>query len=117
MALLHPQSMGVVKSELDLFTIPPTQVQVEKGYWVQYQPTINIPNSGPIQFNIAGSGEEYVDLSDILLQIKVKLVGAEGRNDMAPINLMLHSLFSHVEVSLNSQCITPPNHTYQTIVH
>lgn len=112
MALLHPQSVSVIKSELDLFTIPPTQVQVERGYWVQYQPTINIPNSGPIQFNIAGSGEEYIDLSDILLQTKVRIVGGAGRNDVGPINLFLHSLFSHVEVSLNSQCITPPNHTY-----
>lgn len=38
MALIHPQSCPCVKSELDLFSVPPTQQSVEHGHWVEYHP-------------------------------------------------------------------------------
>ncbi len=48
----------------------------------------------------------------ILLQTKVKIDGSGDKKHLAPINLLLHSLFSLVAVSLNIQCITSPKDTY-----
>ena len=38
MAFFHPHSCECVKSELDIFAIPPTQTSVEYGTWVEYNP-------------------------------------------------------------------------------
>ena len=33
MEAMHKDSCACAKSELDLFSVPPTQVEMEKGFW------------------------------------------------------------------------------------
>jgi len=53
--------------ETDLFTVPPTQTSIQQAEWVEYQPLTSILGNAPIEFSVIGSGEEYVDLSNVML--------------------------------------------------
>ena len=111
MAFVHHESQECTKSELDLFTIPATQTSITKGQWIEYHPLSNITDSGPIEFNVSGSGEEYLDLAKTLLFIKAKITKANGtalelNEQLGPVNLFLHSLFSQVDVSFNERLIS-----------
>ncbi|XP_041478872.1 uncharacterized protein F54H12.2-like [Lytechinus variegatus] len=117
MAFVHNDSCECVKSELDLFTVPPTQTSIEHGQWVEYHPLAQFSDGGPIEFHISGSGTEYLDLSQTQIYVKAKVVHHDGTNlvaddQVAPVNLFLHSLFSQVDVSLNDRVITPSTPTY-----
>lgn len=61
--LIRKDSIACVKSELDLFVVPPTQTAIEKGHFVEYHPLATITENGPVEFNISGNGEDYLDLS------------------------------------------------------
>lgn len=115
--LIHKDSAACSKSELDLFVIPPTQTAIEKGQFIEYHPLANIRDGGPIEFNISGSGEDYIDLSSTYLHVKAKIVKSDGtplpeKEPVAPVNLFLHALFSQVDVSLNERVISDSNNTY-----
>ena len=117
MAFVNPKSYICVKSELDLFSIPPTQTSIENGMMVEYHLIVSIVENGPIEFNIPGCGEDYLDLANPYLHIGVKIVEADGIDiaadaGLGPVNLLLHSLFSQVEVQLNDKLVTSSASTY-----
>ncbi|XP_071492416.1 uncharacterized protein F54H12.2-like [Diadema antillarum] len=117
MEKLHKLSCDCSKSEIDLFSIPPTQTTIEQGKWVEFFPVTSIADATPIQFHLQSSPEEYTDLSQTLLHLKAKVVNADGtaltdESSVAPVNLFLHSLFSEVDVMFNDTLITPSTNTY-----
>lgn len=121
-SFIHKDSTPCAKSELDLFALPPTQTAVEKGQFIEFHPLANIRDGGPVEFNISGSGEEYMDLSSSYLYVKVKIVKSDGsklpdKEEVAPINLILHSLFSQVDVSLNERIISSATNTYPYLAY
>jgi len=95
MAFVHEQSCECTKSELDLFSVPPTQTSIEQGSWIEYHPITSVIEGSPIEFDVNGSGEDYVDFANTLRYVKAKLVTMTG-NDLAddaavgPVNLFLH---------------------------
>ena len=127
-ALVHPLSCACGKSELELFAVPPTQTAINSSQWMEYRPITSLTDTGPIEFVITDSGEEYVDLSETYLQVTAKIVKPTGEDleqtlddngtvngadaDVGPVNLWLHSLFSQVDVSLNDRLVTPSMNTY-----
>ena len=117
MAFVHPQSCECVKSELDIFAIPPTQTSVECGTWVEYNPLSAITHGLPIEFNVLGSGQEYIDLANTMIYAKLQIVRGDdhdidGTDHVAPINLVMQSLFSEVDFKLNDTLISSTNNTY-----
>ena len=117
MAFVHPQSCECMKSELDIFTVPPTQTSIESGNWVEYNPIASIADGSPIEFTVSGSGQDYLDAANTQLYVKAKITRADETdiaNDAAvgPVNLLLHSLFSDVDVSLNETSVTSSNNMY-----
>ena len=70
MKLLHEQSSQCLRSELDLFSLPPTQTAVDGSQWVEHSPVSTITSSSPIEFIVSGSGEDYMDLYNTLLEVK-----------------------------------------------
>ena len=117
MAFVHHESNECSKSELDLFSITSTQTSISKGQWIEYHPLSNITETGPIEFNVSGSGEEYLDLARTQLYVKAKITKANGtaldpNEQVGPVKLFLHSLFSQVDVSLNERLISPSTNTY-----
>lgn len=117
MAFLLKDSPECAKSELELFSLPPTQTVIERGQWVEFHPLANVFDGGPVEFNISGSGEEYLDLSQTQLYVKAKIVKEDGKPISAeckvgPVNLLLHSMFSQVDISLNERLVSSSNNTY-----
>ena len=51
MAFAHDMSCECTKSELDLFSVPPTQTSMEHGSWVEYHPVTTVTDGSPIEFD------------------------------------------------------------------
>ena len=116
MALIHPQSCDCIKSELDLFAVPLTQTSVENGRFVEFGPLSSI-DDGIIEFKISGSESEYLDLINTYIFIKAKVVTGAAAviaadANVAPINLLLHSLFSQVDMTLGDTLVINSTNTY-----
>jgi hypothetical protein len=118
MSFLHNHSCECAKSELDLFALPSTQTSIENGQWIHYKPISSLSDDGPIEFQVPGSGDDYIDLSHTLLHIKAKVLNQDGTNIkstetfVAPVNNWLHSLFNQLDIYLNQKLVSPPNNTY-----
>lgn len=116
MAFLHTHSCECMKSELDLFTLPPTQTSIENSSWIHYKPISSLTGDSPIEFSISGTSDDYIDLAHTMLSLKVKMT--KKKNDVAigesagPVNNLLHSLFNQVDVYFNQKLVSPPNNAY-----
>ena len=120
MSYVHPFSKRCDKSEVDLFSVPPTQQSLERGRWIDYAPISSVQNPDTaITFLIAGT-DEYIDLSKTILTVTGNIMKkdgttkltAGGQSNVAPVNNFLHSLFRQVDVYLNGKQVTPAMGTY-----
>ena len=116
MAFVHPQSCECMKSELDIFTVPPTQTSIETGNWVENNPIATLDDGSSIEFCVSGSGQVYLDAASTQLYVKARILQADGAAiagdaQVGPVNLFLLSLFSDVEISLNETLVTSSNNT------
>ena len=110
--------MECAHSALDLFEPQPSQTSIESGEWVEFRPLSSL-NDGPIEFLVRG-GSEYLDLVNSYLRVKIKVVNpnnehlADSKEDsqVVPTNLLLHSLFSEVNVYLNSTQLNTASGAY-----
>ena len=55
-----------------------TQTSITKGQWIEYHPLSNITDSGPIEFNVSGSGEQNLVLARTQLYVKAKITKPNG---------------------------------------
>ena len=117
---MHRESCACGTDSLELFKVPPTNITLEDSKWMEYYPISSTLNSdtAPIEFEIKGQGDEYLDLSQSYLQLACKFTKGDG-TDLAgggststPVNNILHSLFSEIDVSLNGKVISPGTDTY-----
>jgi hypothetical protein len=109
------------KSELDLFSVPPTQVAVEEGIWDDIKPHPNF-KTGTVTFDITGDSTNYISLADTELWLKVKMqVKKENewkpmdwttKPNIGPVNNLIHSLFSQCQVYLNNKEVENTNANY-----
>ncbi|XP_048020933.1 uncharacterized protein F54H12.2-like [Megalobrama amblycephala] len=117
MALLHRMSGECIKSELDLFTLPLTQTVIEKSSYLEVPPLSAISDSAPLEFFIAGNGDDYVDLHNTLLYLCLKITKPNGEDltDDAKVGLINYpgaTIFSQVDVSLGDRLISQSSSTY-----
>jgi hypothetical protein len=103
---------------VDLFSLPPTDTTIESSFYAEYKPIVNIQGSNSkIDFRIVGNSNQYIDLNDNFLSVKIKVVDATGSDlpsgaDVGCTNLLLHSMFSQCDVSLNDALISTSNNCY-----
>ena len=117
MAFIHYQSCECAKTELDVFSVPPTQTSIEYGNYVEYHPLSSITDSGPIEFDVSSSGQNYLDFANTQLLVKAKITRGNGdditdADRVGGVNLFLHSLFQQVDVSLNDVQVSQSAGTY-----
>ena len=65
--------------------------------WVEYHPLTTVRDGGPIEFEISGSGEDYIYFANTVLYVKVKITANDGTNLAAdaavgPANLFPSSI-------------------------
>ncbi len=116
MAYLHPHSVPCSKSEVNLFTVPATQVAIEKGKWIAHHPKSIISESSPIEFGVSGT-DDYCDLSKSFLLTTCQIVKQDGSNidtaeKVAPVNYLHGSLFKQVDVFFNGTQVTQATGMY-----
>lgn len=99
------------KSELEVFRPINVQVALTDGRWQAYQPLNALTNADIIEFIVPATSNEVVDMNNISIYVKAKIVKADGGNiedddTIHPVDNFLQSLFRHTEVSVNGQLIT-----------
>lgn len=114
MSFLHSHSEACLKTELDLFSLPPTQTAIESTRWVHYKPVSSLNDESPIEFCVNSQNEDYIDLAHTMLKVTCKIVPYEETKSKAvgPVNYFLHSMFNQVDVYLNQKLVSPPNNAY-----
>lgn len=119
----HPP---ILTEDVALFSIPPVNVGEDKIKWVEQLPTF-MSNEGysSVQFYIPGSGTEFTDLSRSELYVKLKVVDNFGdvfkqslRSHAIPIDNVLHSLWSSVDIKLNQFLVgsSGTNYMYKALI-
>ena len=68
MACIHKESSYCSKSELNLFTVPPTQLFIDKHITVEYRPTTSLTGNGPLEFQVDRC-DDFKDLSELNLYV------------------------------------------------
>ena len=116
--ILHDEKSCIcVTSELDLLTEPPKQTSIEHSCLVDYHQFAATLGSGPIEFNTPGTSEDYLDLANTYQHLIIKVKKGDGNdlvdaNKVGPANMLLHTLFSQVDVSLNDKPVSSFSATY-----
>ena len=127
--------MDVVQTSLSLFQPPPIDKSIQREYWVEFNPTATISESGAIEFNIPGTSLDYINLAKTRLQVTYILTTEDGNpikdergdqgqpldtsDQVAPVNLTLHSIFRQIDLSLNQKVISPDvgvNYPYKAMI-
>ena len=78
MAFIHDQSCECAKTDLDVFSLPPTQTSIEYGNYIEYHLLSSITDSGPIEFDVSSSGHNYLDFANTQLLAKLRLLEVTG---------------------------------------
>ena len=114
--LLDKASAPSSKSEIEYFTVPSTQVAVEKGFWVEVNPLNTVTNAGPFEFHLPSS-PHFLDLSKNYVHLQLKITRGDGTNlqdgdQVGPINLIGKTFFKQVKLFLNSKLAYDSGDTY-----
>jgi hypothetical protein len=113
MLKVSEHSEDCYKSEIDLFSVPPTQIAIESGSWDTIQPSDSFNKGNVVEFKIPKDSHHYIDLSQTQLYLKVRLSqGANQQNNVIPVNNFLHSLFEDITVRFNGTIVEQTGRTY-----
>lgn len=102
-------------SQLSLFEVPPTQTAVEKIYFQEYRPISQLSSSSPIEFNIGSQNAmEYIDMRRSQMYLKCKILKADSSlsEEVGPVNSLLQSLFTQVDVSIQNKQVSSTSGHY-----
>ena len=109
------------KSELDLFSLPPTQTVVESAIWDTIDPNDNGLSNPTITFKIPGDSLHYIDLAKTEIYCEVKVTNLQQNENNAmqsgnvkaiPVNNFLHSMFNDVQVHFGTTNVEKTNDMY-----
>jgi hypothetical protein len=128
MALIDPASHECLKSELDLFNLPPTQTSVENGFFVHYHPSTSLDKGGPLDFTIKAGDRDYIDPQLIFLYTRSRILDTEGtvlpnrttaadasipdKSVVFPVNYFGNTRFKNLEVYLDGKLISTNDNMY-----
>ena len=91
------------------------QTSIEEVSVMAYHPISNVQNRAPIDFDIPES-EQYIDTNDIQLHVHSKIIRTASSNiaietTVAPVSLLLHSMFSQLDISPKGTLISNSTNT------
>ena len=128
MALIHPTTQEIMLSELELFSLPPTQTSIEETFYERYYPQTSLDKGGPLDFTIPAKDDLYIDPKYIFLYMKCRILDDEGNalpsvtsaevadvplgSYVFPINYFHATCFKSVDVFLNNKSVTSNDTLY-----
>ena len=104
-------------SALCIFDKPGTQTDILKSSVIDYYPLSSIGEGGPIEFHIPGNGDDYIDLNDISLYVRFKVLKADGKaitaaDKVGLNNLAIATLFQDVALTVGETQIEGGDTSY-----
>ena len=101
--------MTTVNSDLMIFNERAVQTDILSSREIDYHPR-NAKDSGPLEFVIPGSGDDYIDLNKIDVNIKFKIVKTDGSaiaaaDEVGLNNLAIASIFRDVTLHVGDRQI------------
>lgn len=107
---------------LAIFNKPSQDIGIMNERCIQYLPVNSYTNQSVIEFCIPGNTAYYTDLKKTKLHLSCKIVKSDGtdfatgtgvgKTNVAPVDNVLSSLFSRVDVLLQDKTLTSSEHTY-----
>ena len=108
--------------ELALFSRPPVNVAEDKISWTEIRPSfMSSGEYSSVQFTIPGNSSQYVKLSDSELHVKINIQKEDGTafdkssermESGLPIDLILHSMWSSVDIKMNHTLVSTSGTDY-----
>ena len=97
--------MDCKQSSLCIFDTPGVQTDIQKNYVVDYYPVSSVTAGSPIEFHIPGNSEDYIDVNDISLYVRLKVTKSDcskvaDTDKVALTNLPISSLFQDVALTI-----------------
>ena len=101
-----------INESLGIFDVPGTHSSVERGYYSELAPS-RLSEYGPIEIEIPGDVDHYIDLSNSYLQIEGKVVKDDGSNldntaanvNVVPGDAFFHSLIKTATFKINGSVV------------
>ena len=111
LGLIHIDSTACAMSKLGLFSIRPTQTDIQKKYFTEYHSIANIRDRGPVEISISGNDEDFIHLSSSHLHMKVKVIKTDGnalpeKEPVVFVHLFLQAQFYQLDISNNEGIIS-----------
>ena len=109
--------MSIKNTALCLFDDADVQMDITRTVHVQYYPVHNITPGAPIEFKIPGTPDDYIDLGDIRMLLRLKILkkdkkGWDGSEDVAFINQSVSSCFQDVFLKIADNQVEGGQHLY-----
>lgn len=103
--------MNGYSTQLALFQTPKIESGILKEEFIEYRPTGHINTGSIVEFFIPGTAAQYYDLRKSRLNVKVKILKANGTavtatDNVGFVNLSLSALFRQVDIMLNQNTIS-----------
>jgi len=118
-----PGSVRSMRSNLDLSSIPGTDISVIQSDFHTYFPVSTVrESSNPMEYIIPSSSTHYTDLANSFLYLTVKIVKADGSalsstDVVAGSEDFFSALFDSVEISMNGTIVSKSASLYQYKSH
>ena len=118
---IHNLSQITTLADFDIFSVPPTQLTIEKNIVTEHRPLSTLTETSTIEFSLGSAIDEYIHLRETMLymKIRVNLTPATGATITAadwkkiqPVNNLLHSLFRTVDLEIEGKSINQAPQTY-----
>jgi ribonucleoside-diphosphate reductase beta chain len=117
--LIDRNSVPSGKTELDVFSVPTTQVAVKCGFWHEVYPQNTLTDDGPYEFHIP-SDPHFLDLSKNYIYLQLRITQQNGQplrwdpdgadaaaqhaeHKVGPITLLGKTFFKQVKLFLGSK--------------
>ena len=104
-------------SDTDLFTPPFVQNDIQHGIYEDIFPISKLDDSGPVTFSLENSSDKFLDLANSYFKFKLRILKSDGsklgeKDNVAPINYIVNTMFDQIDVSLNNTTVSTSNNTY-----
>lgn len=112
------KSTQIKNSALDIFSLPPTDVSYTTSRHGCVHPVYSVQQKDvPIEFTVTGDKLHWIDLSKSYIYARLKIIQKDGSNlpgtaQIAPLNLILHTLWDECELTINGSVISKSNTNY-----
>jgi hypothetical protein len=132
MALLHAESKVATIPQLELFSMPETQAQVESSYMLDVRPMTALSEGSVVEFVMGGENRDYLYMKGSKLFVRLRVVHQDGTTiheqkvdsnglpiagslpdeKAFPVNLCMHSLWNQIDVFVNGYRLSQASGMY-----